>query len=360
MTGKLPKISVIIAARPDSEYISTISALRKVVYPEKLIEVFISFGFSPSRQRNKAVKLATGEILYFLDNDSLIDKMAFKRTVDVFSEKFQQFRNSKSRGFSLIPKFISEYIEKKLFSGIIYKGEIGAVGGPTVWWKKEKIWPRLSHGILESFFAHFLMAARYRPIGTIHRASEKELILCNLAIKREVFNKVKGFNELLYPNEENELLHRIEKNGFQLIYHPGVIAHRHHRENLLEILQTFLHYGRGRMEQIRLEGIFINFIFLVPFFFSVYLIILIFFHPLWFFSPFVFYLFVSFVSAFGFSFRNKEFSLLIFLPLIFFTAHITYSLGTIRGMMTNLKKLRKTNVEIKIKKIKKFNLMWQN
>lgn len=357
MNKKLTKISVIIASRLNNECEAAIEALKKVDYPAKLIEVLIAYGTFPSRQRNRAFKKATGEIIYFLDDDSLIDKNAFKIAVDILSGRFKNYKNTKTRGFSLVPNFVSKYIVKKLFSGLIYQGKIGAVGGPAIWWGKKELYSQLSYGVTESFFAHFLMAARYRPIGNLHRANEKQLILCNLAVKSDVFRSLKGFNELLYPNEENELLNRIEKGGFQLVYHPGMTVYRRHREHPFHILKAFFNYGRGRIEQVRIEGFFMNIIFFTPLFLFIYLFILIFFHPIWFFLPLVFYFLVATSSAIGFSTRNKSLKSVILLPFLFFLAHLSYSLGNVKGMITDFDE-KKSSVKIKIKKVKSFGGSW--
>lgn len=355
-----PKISIIIPVKPKKEIKIVLEALRQVDYPFELIEIFVSQGFNPSRQRNEAVKQARGEIIYFLDNDSEIEKRAFKRAVATFSGKKTSVRVPQARGFSFFPEWLSDLIKERFFSGTIYKGEIGVVGGPNVWWREEPFWASIAGTILESFFAHSKMAARYRPIGLTHRANEKELILCNLAIRRDVFKKSGGFNEVLYPNEENELLNRIEGMGYQLIYHPGILAFRPRRESFYKILNAFFHYGRGRMEQIRVEGIWQSLPLLAPLILFLYLIGLVFYHPWFAFLPLILYFGLGFGSALGFAARRKKPYLAIFLPLFFLTAHLSYAIGFLYGVMTNLDqtKRRQRRAKIKVVKVKGFGKKW--
>jgi len=355
-----PKISVIIPAKPGIKIGRAVNFLSKVDYPEKFVEVFVAYGFNPSRQRNEAVKKTKGEILYFLDSDSEVKKDAFKKSVLVFSGRIASFRILQARGFSFFPQWLNRLIIQKFFSGIIYKGKIGVVGGPNVWWRQESFWASLSGIILESFFSHLQMAARYRPIGEIHRASEKELILCNLAVRRDVFQEVGGFNEILYPNEENELLNRIEKAGYQLIYHPGVLVFRPRRETFKDLLIAFFHYGRGRMEQVRIEGVWQNLLFLLPLIFLIYLLGLLFFHSYFFLLPLIFYFGMAFVSALGFAARRRKPYLVVFLPPFFLIVHLTYAFGLIRGLFTDFEKRRKKEKEkrIKVVKIKSFGKSW--
>ena len=359
---QLPLISVIIPVKPGRQIIKTLGALQKIAYPQQLVEVIVCRGFNPSKQRNEAAKKAKGEILYFLDDDSIVDNKAFKRIVALFSSKISKIDIPQARGFSFFPKGISKLIIDLFFSGIIYKGGIGAIGGPNVWWGKENFWEALAGAVLESFFVHSQMAARYRPIGAIHRANEKELILCNLAIKRSVFKQAGGFNEVLYPNEENELLNRIEQTGYQLVYHPGVLVYRHRRVSLPGLLIAFWHYGRGRMEQIRLEGRWQSLAMIIPLIFLIYLICLLFYHRGWFWLPLIIYILMALGSSLGFAVRRKKTYLIICLPVIFLLAHLTYAWGLISGLVTNLERkkryLKKKKTQLIL--VKKMGKSWQN
>jgi succinoglycan biosynthesis protein ExoA len=205
------------------------------------------------------------------------------------------------------------------------------------------------------------MAARYRPIGNIHRATEKELILCNLAIKKSIFKKVGGFKESLYSNEENELLNRIEKAGYQLIYHPWVLAKRPRRKTFSSLLKAFWHYGKGRMEQIKEEGVWSSFLALIPLLFVLYILSLGYFHYWIAFIPLGLYLILALGSALGHAQRHKKIYLVLFLPPIFFMAHLAYAIGLISGLFTDLEKRKKRGRKEKIKafKIKSFNQEWE-
>ena len=358
----MTKISVIIPVKPGKEIKEVIKALRQVDYPPELVEAFVCYGTNPSKQRNEVVKRARGEILYFLDNDSQIERRAFKKVVAVFDGKIAPVKMRQSRGLSVFPRWLSDLIIKKVFSGIIYKGGVGVVGGPNVWWREEPFWASITGAILESYFAHSKMAARYRPIGLVHRATEKELILCNLAVRRDIFQKIGGFNEALYPNEENELLNRIERTGYQLIYHPGVLVFRPRRETFQSLVTAFFHYGRGRMEQIRIEGVWPSLPLLVPAIFLFYLLALFFYHPWFAFLPLIFYLGMGFVSALGFATRRGKLYLVILLPLFFTIAHLAYAFGFLYGLSVDLKRKQRVVKKRKVKmvKLKSFgNKKWE-
>src|SRR5213082_2623628 len=55
--------------------------------------------------------------------------------------------------------------------------------------------------------------ARYTPVGQQRATNEKEIILCNLVARREDVVNLGGFNEALYPNEENALMDQLQAGG---------------------------------------------------------------------------------------------------------------------------------------------------
>ncbi len=69
----------------------------------------------------------------------------------------------------------------------------------------------------------FPAAARYASVGRSRESSEKELILCNLVARRDAMLELGGFNEALYPNEENALMDELQKRGGKLLYDPELI-----------------------------------------------------------------------------------------------------------------------------------------
>jgi len=213
---------------------------------------------------------------------------------------------------------------------------------------------------LESFFAHWEMSSRYRPIGDFRRAGEKELILCNMAVKRKVFEHLGGFRGELYPNEENEFLNRLSRGGFDSIYHPGIFVYRPRRESLAKILRPFFSYGRGRMEQMRVEGVWQSLPLFAPLALFVYLIGLFFYHPWFAFMPLVLYFGMGFGSALGFATRRRKPYLAIFLPPLFLIVHLGYAFGLLYGLMTDLERTKRRGREAKIEvvKVKEFGKSW--
>ena len=112
-------------------------------------------------------------------------------------------------------------------------------------------------------------------MGKLRDSGEKELILCNLIARRDILVELGGFNEKLYPNEENALMDDIQKNGGRLLYDPDFSVDRRPRPTLKAFSKMLMTYGRGRAEQFRLNPTFGSALNFVPPFFCLYLLALI-------------------------------------------------------------------------------------
>ncbi len=381
-----PKFSIIIPALEKKKYKKVLESIGHADYPAAKIEIILALGKAPSLQRNLAIKKAKGEIILFLDDDSLVSAQIFKEIIKGFN-----FRANSQTTFSYTNNFfinLSLKVNDLIFNngflsnskfnftnkilnrifinsknklakkkpGFCHNDRVKEtimVGGPNVLpLSGNGFWQEVADVFLQSTFAHWKMASRYRPLGCLRYASEKELILCNLAVKSKIFKKKVKFNELLYPNEENELLQKLlkeEKGVF--VYNPKAVVSRLRRDSLIKIARQFFFYGKGRMEQIRNIGLKDNFIFFLPLLFLIYFLFIPFFlmgRFYWFITPLLIYLFITFISTLGFYLRKKRKIFFIVLPLTFLFIHFSYALGFLLGLFTSFNKKRD-----KIKDLKK-------
>src|SRR5207249_11576062 len=128
---------------------------------------------------------------------------------------------------------------------------------------------------LSSWLAFGPSRARYDSVGQARASSEKELILCNLLARRDALQELSGFDESLYPNEENALMDELQKRGGKLLYDPELIVHRRPRATLKAFAKMLLTYGRGRAEQFRSHPTFGSALNFVPPVFCLYLLLLL-------------------------------------------------------------------------------------
>ncbi|MFN2164681.1 MAG: glycosyltransferase [Anaerolineae bacterium] len=213
-----PSVSVVIAARPGQVAVDAVSAARDLNRSPGQLEILVARGRQPSMQRNLAVREAHGEWVYFLDDDSRPTPGNLRRALAHFE-----------------------------------RPEVVMVGGPTACPPDAPWLEHLFQAVMGTLLAFGPSRARYRPVGQIRTTSEKELILCNLVVRKDPFLSAGGFDEALYPKEENALMDALQARGGILLYDPDMLVYRRPRRNLTAFVRMLFTYGRGRAEQFRLH-----------------------------------------------------------------------------------------------------------
>ncbi len=304
----LPSVTVLIAARPGQAEIKAVAAGRLLDYPREKLEIIVARGKQPSVQRNAAMQEARGDLIYFLDDDSTPPPGNLRRAVKAFADP-----------------------------------QVKMLGGPNLCPPDAPLLEQVFALVHASWLAFFSSRARYTPVGKVRESGEKELILCNLIARRDAMMELGGFNEALYPNEENALMDELQKRGGKLLYDPELMVHRRPRSNLKSFAKMLLNYGRGRAEQVRLHptpGSAPNF---VPPLFCVYLAALIALGVAgqttwlpWLLIPLLFYGFALLAQAAALAGQGGILQSFCAIPLIFLT-HFLYGIGFWRGLFTSLK-----------------------
>lgn len=289
-------LSIIIPVKPGG-YVAACEHLKKILADDPRYEILLAEGCAPSRQRNLAAQEASGDILYFLDDDSLI-----------------------------VPKNLA------LCSESMSDPAVAVVGGPSITPAGDSRLQQLFGDALASAFGSGAVLNRYRAYGEIRVTTDKELILCNLAVRRSVFAELGGFNECLYPNEENEFLERVRSAGFTLLHVPAMRIFRSQRRTLKAFIRQMFSYGRGRGQQTLITSSFSVTSF-IPLFFVAYLVIaLICIKYVLLLLPLVIYLCAAFLSSLCVLRRTGRL-LSLLLPGIYPLMHIVNGVGLLWGLM---------------------------
>ncbi len=255
-----------------------------------------------AKSRNRAFFESRGKIIYFLDDDVIVPEHLFLKVINKF----------------------------KTNSDVI------AIGGPNLTPPNSPIKEKIFGAVLTSFFAAPFVRFRYCPVTQKDiSATEKELILCNLAIRN--FSEVKtiGFNAELSSNEENLLLHILQKKKFKILYSPDLFIYHHRRKKIYDFLMQIMSYGKGRAEQFIKYPNSIHPIFLVPVLSSILGFLLLFFGK---YKILLILILIHFILSFLAALCSSEIRKTGYLGIIFSTLltivlHFFYALGFIRGFI---------------------------
>jgi succinoglycan biosynthesis protein ExoA len=310
MANEYPLVSVIIPVHPAKTEARSAAASKLLDYPREKLEIIVvrstDLATYPSMKRNAAIRAAKGDLIYFLDDDSVPLPGNLKRAVAYFAD----------------PK-------------------VQMVGGPNICPDDAPTIERTFANVMGSWLAFGPSCARYRSVGKLRESNEKELISCNLVSRRDVLLETGGFNESLYPNEENALMEAVQERG-KLLYDPGIIVHRRPRSNFKSFAKMLYSYGGGRAQQFRLNptaGSFINF---VPPAFCLYLVALLIFAfvlpPLILLVasiPLALYLTAVLVQTLAVMARTGFMAGLRALPLLALT-NVLYGAGVLRGFFSKI------------------------
>jgi cellulose synthase/poly-beta-1,6-N-acetylglucosamine synthase-like glycosyltransferase len=320
VTDNLPSVTVLIPSPPDLADVQAVAAARALDYPADKLEILVVRGRQPSVQRNAGMKAARGDLIYFLDNDSVAPPESLRRAVPHFAD-----------------------------------AKVKIVGGPNLCPPDAPELEQIFALVLGSF-ALASSRARYTSVGQVRATGEKELILCNLLARRDTMLELGGFNEALYPNEENALMDAIQKRGDKLLYDPELIVHRRPRKSMKSFARMLMNYGRGRAEQFREYPTFGSVLNFVPPLFLVYLVVVL--PAVFFLTPFALvplglYAVAVVLQVLALMPRGGVARSLGALPFIVMT-HVLYGFGFWRGLFTKLETPgEKVTVPVTIEKITK-------
>jgi len=214
----MPTFSFIIPVKPGG-HVKALEALRQITSQDHPHEILIAEGSQPSRQRNLAAQQARGDVLYFLDDDSMVAADCLAQCAVALEDP-----------------------------------SVAVAGGPSLTPPGDSPLQQLFGCVLSSLFGAGGVRNRYRSAGIARETTERELILCNLAIRRDVFLAAGGLDERLYPNEENELLDRIHAAGNKLVHIPRMSVMRSQRATITAFCRQMFSYGRGRGQQTLVAG----------------------------------------------------------------------------------------------------------
>lgn len=173
---------------------------------------------NPGMARNHALAAATGDWIFFADDDIYIE-----------------------------PDFFNIFCKIK-----DDRKDYSVFGGPNRTPPGSTDFQILSGYALESGFACFYCSSRYKLTKELPDVDDTALTLCNLFIKKEVIQS-RRFSTNLMCAEENHLLAQIAKSGHRFLAHPELKVYHERRPSFADFAKQLKKYGFGR-GQLMLRG----------------------------------------------------------------------------------------------------------
>jgi hypothetical protein len=271
--------------------------LRANQFPLAVVNILES---RPGEARNFGVRAARSPLLFFLDDD-------IECFQDIVQAAIKLFRNP----------------------------SIQAAGGANLTPPNSGALERATGGVMASIFGAASMHRRYK-LGKEGPENEHGLILCNLAIRRAVFETERGFASHLISNEENVLLQRLTEKGGGLWSSPRLAVFHRRRGTWQGLCSQAAKYGAGRAQNLLLAPETLNPLYFLPLLFLSYLLLL----PvlavalnITAFLPLTAYFGLSAVHAFTLAILKRDSAHLLALA-VFPCVHLAYGIGFLRALFS--------------------------
>ncbi len=313
-------LTLIVPHRESDATAAAVKAAREACVSAGLpFRMLLVSGNNPTKQRNICVEKTETEYYYFLDNDTLLTKEA-----------------------------LFEFLKL-----VELKDKFSVLGGPVLTPVSDSVLQKCIGFVFSLPYVLGKIASRYSARGVLRETDDSELILCNLIVKAGEFKEHGGFNEKLYPNEENEFIFRLKSTGHRVLYSPEFAVIRSQRESFGAFIGQILTYGRGRGEQTRVSPGSFRLALLFPLFYPfIFLtaLVLDLFSTSHIFCYITAALFIIPVAAWLHALSaglNRAF----FVPLLVFLAHMLYAFGFLSGYFSKTYKADRKDFECKITEV---------
>jgi succinoglycan biosynthesis protein ExoA len=260
-------------------------------------------GTSPAAARNIALARATGEIIYFLDDDVTVTPDLFARALATFAAW----------------------------------PDTMVVGGPNLTPPNSHLFQRCVGEVFSSWFGAATVRDRFCRRGGMRPTNDSALILCNLALRRAIISELhEPFKEHLVCNEENVLLGELSARGARMLHDPDLLVYHGRRSNLREFAAQVFRYGRGRWQNTLVAPSSLSLPYIIPAIFILYLISTLFVDSPIYLGPLLVYLGLL-IGASAASALDSRQPLTFFMFLVLFpVCHISYGCGFLFQMLSSI------------------------
>lgn len=328
----LPFVSIIIPCRNEEKFISKcLDSILANNYPEDKIEILIMDGLSTDRTReiiNEYIK--NFSFIRLLDNPKKITPTALN--IGIKASKYNIIVRMDAHA-----TYTTDYIAKCATN--LKKYDADDIGGIWV------IVPRknsiIGRGIAKSMSSFFGTGNAFYKLGSeTLRAVDTVPFGC---YKKEIFDKIGLFNENLERSQDMEFNLRLQKAGGKIYLFPEIVGYYYVRSDLKSFFWHNIKDGIWAVYPFKFVKLPLKPRHYVPLFFvstALMLLVLGVFSKVFlnlFLLLMAFYFTVLLLSSLKIAIKEKDYALLMSLPLAFIVRHFGYGLGSIIGIIKLLK-----------------------
>ena len=237
----LPFVSILMPVRNESGYIErSLSAVFDQTYPHQLMEIVVADGLSTDGTRERINDLAsrTDISITVIDNPGQIAPTGLNRAIAV------------SKGDVIVRvdghcEIANDYVANCV--ELLRSTTADGVGGPI-------------ETVAESPQAEAIAIAMSSKFGvggsafrTVH---DRELEVDTIAFpgyRRDLFDRVGGFDEELVRNQDDEFNYRVRERGGRLILSPSVRSRYYSRSSFRSLWKQYFQYGYWKVRVLQLH-----------------------------------------------------------------------------------------------------------
>ena len=329
-------ISIIIPIRNEIKHIGDTldSILQQSI--EEVIEILVADGMSTDGTRKKIKDLeTTNSNIQLIDNPEQIVSTGFNRAL------------TKAKGDIIIRvdghcEIALDYIQNCLITFENTKAD--CVGGAT---------DHIASGIIGNSIT--IAQSSLFGVGGVdfrqNQANGKYVdTLAFGAYKREVFEKIGGYDEELVRNQDDEFNFRLIQNGGKIWLDPNIKSKYYPRTSLNKLFKQYFQYGFYKIRVFQKRGGIASWRQLIPILFIIFLLIAIGMVKFGWVLPIKFILGTYFSLSFLFTIKeflknNSNFNSILLLPITFFIIHFAYGLGSFFGLFYFMKSWKDTKIK---------------
>lgn len=332
-------IDIIIPCKNEEQYIrKCIVSILNSNYPKNLISIYVCDGLSTDKTPQIVTELAKNHLqIHLLINHAQTTPQGLNLGLKTSKSDVKIILGAHSE---IDSNFIQENVN------ILQKyPEVGCSGG-------------VIKNVFENKTSQIIGSAMSSPfgVGNAHfRTGLKDGFVDTVAFgayKKEVFDKIGYFDDVLIRNQDDEFNFRLIKNGYKIFLSPKIISLYYVRASYNKLFRQYYQYGYWKVFVNKKHSTVTSLRQLVPMFFVVFLflgVITSFFNQYLFIINLLILL-MYFVLAFIFA--NRVSHKINNIPLIiipFLILHISYGSGYLKGILDFVllnKKPVKKNMEL--------------